>query len=45
MQLAYAGASDYIDQVGHDGQRVSAQATMPLYSPANNPRIDQGYIR
>ena len=44
MQLAHAGASDYIDQVWHDGQRVSAQATMPLYIPASNRRIDQMYI-
>ena len=45
MQLAYTGASDYIDQVWHDRHQVSAQATMPLYIPASNRRIDQVYIR
>ena len=40
MQLAYTGASEYIDQVWHDGQQVTAQATMPLNIPASNQRID-----
>ena len=46
LLLAYAGASDYyIDQVRHDRQQVTAQATMPLYIPASSRRIDQVCIR